>query len=88
MIRYRTVPYRRGYRIVAYRAVANLICSSGFFARVVLSIPNYWAANLICTSGFFARANHMFDRFRTVFRVHNGIYSDVLRILRPFNFSF
>ena len=43
-------------------------------------------ANLICSSGFFARANYLFYRFRTIFRVRNGIvtwYESCVRAVSP-----
>jgi hypothetical protein len=66
---YRTASYR--YRTVPYGTI------------------RYFIANLICSSGFFARANCE----PSVLSIRNGIsrtkwYSNVVWILRPFNFSF
>ncbi len=43
-------------------------------------------ANLICSFGFFARADHLFNRFRKLFRVRNGIvtwYESCVRLISP-----
>ena len=45
-------------------------------------------ANLICSSGFFARENHLFYRFRTIFRVRYVIrswYESCVRLISPSN---
>jgi hypothetical protein len=50
----------------------------------------YRISNLICSFGFFARANHWFYRFRTLFRVRNGIvtlYGSCVRLISPSNLA-
>ena len=55
----------------------------------IIRVTNLPAHLLICSSGFCARANHLFNRFRTVFRVRNGIvtlHESCVRLISPSDF--